>query len=89
VQSDKSSRYDYCDAGFASRSTLALCRFAGGKAKGRKAKFAVIEVDCLDICPKNAVMVVRAAAPGEWAAVPKGTSAAGVIERLGPARAVT
>jgi hypothetical protein len=68
------------------RLAKSLRKELGGKGKGRKARFAVIEVDCLDICPKDAVMVVRAAAPKEWAVVPKGTPAASVVERLGLAK---
>lgn len=68
------------------RLAKSLRKELGGKAKGRKAKFAVIEVDCLDICPKNAVMVVRASAPADWAVVPKGAPVTSVIERLGLAK---
>jgi len=60
-----------------------LRRLLGVKAKGRKAGLAVIEVDCLDVCPKGAVVAVRAGAPGDWAIVPKGASLPGVAERLG------
>ena len=55
----------------------------GAKGKGRKASAAVIEVDCLDICPKGAVVAVKASAPREWAVVPRGASTASVVERLG------
>jgi hypothetical protein len=43
----------------------------------------VIEVDCLDVCPKGAVVAVRASAPKEWAVVPRGASIKAVVERLG------
>ena len=59
-----------------------LRKMLGGK-KGRKAGLAVIEVDCLDVCPKGAVMALRAGAPGDWAVVPKGAPLDGVARRLG------
>jgi hypothetical protein len=43
----------------------------------------VIEVDCLDVCPKNAVVAMRASAPREWAVVPRGASIAAVVVNLG------
>jgi predicted metal-binding protein len=61
----------------------ALRKAIGAKGKGRKAKAAVIEVDCLDVCPKGAVVAVRASAPKDWAVVPRGTPMKSVIEGLG------
>lgn len=60
----------------------ALRRAIGG-GKGRKAGVAVIEVGCLDLCPKNAVVVANASRPGEWVVVPRGTPIAGLVERIG------
>lgn len=37
-----------------------------GAGKGRKAKVGVIEVPCLDICPKGAVVVIDSRRPEEW-----------------------
>lgn len=37
-----------------------------GAGKGRKARVGVIEVPCLDICPKGAVVVVDSRSPHEW-----------------------
>ncbi len=54
-----------------------------GIAKGRKATVGLVEVDCLKICPKHAVMVVDAANPGAWLAVKAGTPIDAVAERLG------
>lgn len=54
-----------------------------GKSLSRKSGAAVIEVDCLDVCPKNAVVAVRAAAPGTWVVVPRGTPMTTVVARLG------
>lgn len=60
-----------------------LRKALGAKGKGRKARAAVIEVDCLDVCPKNAVVAVRASAPRDWAVVPRGASIEAVVARLG------
>jgi predicted metal-binding protein len=69
-----------------------LRKAIGAKGKGRKAPnrkdwAAVIEVDCLDVCPKGAVVAVKASAPREWAVVPRGASTASVVERLGLSKA--
>lgn len=61
----------------------ALRKAIGAKGKGRKARAAVIEVDCLDVCPKDAVVAVRASSPKDWAVVPRGTAIQSVVERLG------
>ena len=61
----------------------ALRKAIGAKGKGRKANAAVIEVDCLDVCPKGAVVAVRASAPKDWAVVPRGASIQSVVQRLG------
>lgn len=60
-----------------------LRKAIGAKGKGRKASAAVIEVDCLDVCPKGAVVAVKASAPREWVVVPRGASTSSVVERLG------
>jgi predicted metal-binding protein len=51
--------------------------------KGRKARAGVVEVDCFDVCPKNAVVAVRASHPGEWVVVPRGAETRAVVEKLG------
>lgn len=61
----------------------ALRKAVGVKGNGREARVAVIEVDCLDVCPKGAVVALRASAPRDWAVVPRGTTIAAVVERLG------
>lgn len=50
--------------------------------KGRTAPIGIVEVKCLGICPKGAVTVVDAGAPGEWLIVRGGTGAAQVAEAL-------
>ena len=47
-------------------------RQAGEPAKGRKARLGVVEVGCLDICPKHGVVVIRSGAPGDWLIIPAG-----------------
>jgi len=54
-----------------------------GIGKGRKAPLAIVEVGCFDICPKNAVTVVRAGTPDVVHIVPKGTGIDRVIAALG------
>ncbi|NQE60711.1 (2Fe-2S) ferredoxin domain-containing protein [Caulobacter sp. RHG1] len=75
------------DGGFGAdgdqKLSKALRKAIGAKSKGRKAKAAVIEVDCLDVCPKGAVVAVRASAPKDWAVIPRGASMTAVVERLG------
>src|SRR4051812_31923644 len=58
-----------------------LRKAVGGK--GRKARVGVIEVGCFDVCPKNAVVAVKASKPGDWVIVPRGASIRAMTERLG------
>ena len=37
-----------------------------GARKGRKAPFGIVEVSCLDICPKKGVVLVDTRTPGQW-----------------------
>ncbi len=53
------------------------------KIKPRRKEIAVLEVGCLDICPKKAVVALRAADPGRWVIVPEGADLAEVTMRLG------
>lgn len=54
-----------------------------GRNKPRRREIAVLEVGCLDICPKKAVVALRAADPGRWVVVPEGADLAEVTLRLG------
>lgn len=56
---------------------------SSGGGKDRKARVAVIEVGCFDVCPKNAVVAVKASNPGDWLVVPRGAPTRAVTERLG------
>jgi len=37
-----------------------------GTKKGRKAALGIVEVSCLDICPKQGVVLVDTRTPGQW-----------------------
>jgi predicted metal-binding protein len=37
-----------------------------GAKKGRKAPLGLVEVSCLDICPKDAIVLVDSRTPGQW-----------------------
>ena len=37
-----------------------------GAGKGRKAKLGIVEVPCLDICPKQGVVLVDTRTPDQW-----------------------
>lgn len=51
--------------------------------KGRKSAAGIIEVSCLGICPKHAVVVVNGAASRDWLLVKPGTDLDAVAEELG------
>ena len=51
--------------------------------KGRKSQAGIIEVSCLGICPKNAVVVVNGAASRDWLLVKPGTDLDAVAVELG------
>ncbi|WP_191058525.1 (2Fe-2S) ferredoxin domain-containing protein [Geminicoccus harenae] len=50
----------------------------GSPAKGRKAHLGVVEIGCLDICPRWGVVMIRSSAPSEWLIVPAGMDLAEV-----------
>ncbi|ANK12307.1 (2Fe-2S) ferredoxin domain-containing protein [Erythrobacter neustonensis] len=63
-----SKKLDKKDLGFGpddKRLAAALKRELGA-GKGRKAAVGVIEVPCLDICPKGGVVVIDSRRPEEW-----------------------
>ncbi|WP_428029026.1 (2Fe-2S) ferredoxin domain-containing protein [Ancylobacter sp.] len=68
----------------------AISRREGGKVmkkpRRKGARVAVIEVPCLDICPKNAVIVIPAGTPGSWRSVPRGADLDALVNDLAPAR---
>lgn len=56
------------------------------KPRRKGAGVAVIEVPCLDICPKNAVIVIPARRPGRWLSVPRGTDLDALLNDIAPRR---
>ncbi|WP_207388319.1 hypothetical protein [Lichenihabitans psoromatis] len=55
----------------------------GRKQKARRRRTGVVEVECLDLCPKGAVVALRAGAPGDWLVIPRGTSMMDSMRQLG------
>ncbi|MDE8650859.1 (2Fe-2S) ferredoxin domain-containing protein [Novosphingobium album (ex Liu et al. 2023)] len=75
-----------CGGGFGKNGRTSLAKALlkrGNGKKGRKASIGVVEVDCLKVCPKNAVVAIDGAHPQEWVVVPKGTDISLVARRLG------
>lgn len=73
------------DGGFGpdGRTPLAKAlRREAGVGKGRRAELGVVEVKCLGVCPKRAVMAVPSHEPGRWLAVPAGADPAEVLAAL-------
>jgi len=50
---------------------------------GPKSRAGVVEVKCLDVCPKGAVVVVDSARPNDWLLVRPGDDLDAVAGRLG------
>ncbi len=55
---------------------------AYGKVKARRRDIAVMEIGCLDICPKKAVVMVKCSDPKSMILVPEGAEMDDVLERL-------
>jgi predicted metal-binding protein len=53
-----------------------------GLKKGRKARLGVVETGCLGVCPRDGVVLVDGAAPGEWMIVPRDADVAELAARL-------
>lgn len=54
------------------------------KPRRKGARVAVVEVSCLDVCPKNAVVTISSNEPGHWHLVRAGEEAGDVLDRLVP-----
>ena len=68
------------------RRTLAKAlRREPGFGKGRKAGVGVVEVKCLGVCPKGAVVLVDTRVPGRWRLVRPGSDMAALAAGLGEA----
>ncbi len=59
-----------------------LLRQALGLKKGRKADRGVVEMKCLGVCPKNAVVMVDGARPERWMLVPAGAETDEIVAVL-------
>lgn len=51
--------------------------------KGRKARAGIVEVGCLDVCPKRAVTVIDTRHPDRWLIVPPGADLDALAHDLG------
>lgn len=76
------------DGGFGAKGDRSLAKtlrreLDGGKGGHRKDGAAVIEVDCLDICPKDAVVAINAADPKTWRVIPRGAPIQEILDSLG------
>jgi len=66
------------------RQDLSKVLRASLKASGRRRSMHLVPVECLGLCPKDAVSVVGPGAPGHIVVVPAGADAERVIEALSP-----
>ena len=71
------------DGGFGPDGTQSLRGLLrdGLRATGRRGQVGLIEVGCLGLCPKGAVTVGLASAPGDLLIVGRGAEAARVLDR--------
>ena len=53
-----------------------------GKIKPRRREIAVLDVGCLDICPKKAVVMIKGSDPKSMMLVPQGAGMDDVLDRL-------
>ena len=51
--------------------------------KGRHARVGVVEVDCLKLCPKDAVTLVLGSDPGRFRTAPRGSDIMEIVADLG------
>ena len=71
------------DDGFAKALRHALDAGEMRKRKALRREVAVVEVGCLDVCPKKAVVVGKGSEPGRVELVPEGAGMDEVVQRLG------
>ncbi|MBV7257267.1 (2Fe-2S) ferredoxin domain-containing protein [Pacificimonas sp. WHA3] len=75
-----------CKGGFGIKGKQSLMKalrgYCGG-GKGRKSPMGIIEVKCLGVCPKNAVVVINGCNSDLWNIVPKGTDMDEIAEIVG------
>ena len=60
----------------------ALRRYLGIK-RWRKARYGIVEVKCLGVCPRGGVTLVDAADPSAWRIVPVGADVPALAAQLG------
>ncbi len=80
------------DGGFGEKGRtplVKLLRQALGVKKGRKADRGVVEVKCLGVCPKNAVVMIDGSRPDRWMLVPAGADTDEIVATLTEHRDVT
>lgn len=75
------------DEGFAKALRRSLDDGERCKVKALRREVAVVEVGCLDVCPKKAVVVVKGSEPSRMVLVPRGAGMDEVRARLGLDRA--
>lgn len=54
--------------------------------KGRRARAGIVEVNCLKLCPKDAVTLVLGSEPGQFRKVPRGANLKEIAAELGLAK---
>lgn len=75
------------DEGFAKALRRSLDDDERRKPKALRREVAVVQVGCLDVCPKKAVVVVKGSEPSRMVLVPEGAGMDEVRDRLGLDRA--
>lgn len=73
------------DGGFGKKGDRRLAkelRKRLGAKKGRKGRIGVVEVPCLDVCPKKAVMLIDSRQPGVWHVVRPDADLDALVEAL-------
>ena len=73
----------------AERLARELRRRQASHRKPRRSRTVVVEVGCLDVCPKGGVVVLHAGRPDDWLVVPRGTALDDVERHLGLASTET
>ncbi|GMN01529.1 hypothetical protein MTsPCn3_02590 [Erythrobacter sp. MTPC3] len=53
-----------------------------GTKKGRKSSLGIIEVSCLDICPKNGVVLIDSRTPAQWRIIGEGADIGELARQL-------
>jgi predicted metal-binding protein len=70
------------DGGFGKGGRDSLRRLLRAELRAGGRDVRVVAVNCLGVCPKRAVSVMRGSRPGEVLVVPAGTDPADILHRL-------